>query len=321
MKLPTITVNKLKTKVVSEGDGLYTDSVEANRYVYKGGNPNNYIWIDENADETQISSELYRIISIETDNTLKIRRNNSIGTMVWDPGYSTNISGITEANSTAGTRYSNVSTNYCYESSEEDYKGCKSWGSSTTTLDVNENNVTTMPKIAENFTTYNLPATEAYMNTYLNTTFYNGLASTIQEKIVSHIFNIGPVANNSNQTLATDVQQEKAYKWRGKIGLMNITDYVKASSNTICSSLKNYSSNSDCYNTSMENNYLYKQYTHWTINPAGNSLPYVWDTNAEHVYTYYPAGPMAIEPVFFLSSNIELKGQGTQNNPYYIVDE
>ena len=52
---------------VTNGDGLYVDSYEDGRYVYKGSNPNNYIIFN---------NELWRIISIERDNTLKIIKNN-----------------------------------------------------------------------------------------------------------------------------------------------------------------------------------------------------------------------------------------------------
>ena len=51
--------------VVTSGDGLYEDSYENGRYVYKGNNPNNYI---------EFNGELWRIIAKETDGTYKIIR-------------------------------------------------------------------------------------------------------------------------------------------------------------------------------------------------------------------------------------------------------
>ncbi len=62
--------------IVNEGDGLYHDEYEDGRYVYKGADPNNYVWFNE---------ELWRIISIESDGTMKIVRNNSLGSeMTWN---------------------------------------------------------------------------------------------------------------------------------------------------------------------------------------------------------------------------------------------
>ena len=52
------------------GDGLYADEYEPGRYVYKGANPNNYI---------TFNNEPWRIISVESDGTLKLIKKGSIG--------------------------------------------------------------------------------------------------------------------------------------------------------------------------------------------------------------------------------------------------
>ena len=78
----------------STTDGLYADPEEANRYIFKGADPNNYITIGD---------EEYRIMSIESDGTLKVIKNDQINS-VWDPGYSNSIAGVTEASSVTGTR-------------------------------------------------------------------------------------------------------------------------------------------------------------------------------------------------------------------------
>ena len=59
----------------ASGDGLYKDVYEENKCVYKGSNPNNYI---------KFNNELWRIISVESDDTLKIMRKDSIGNMGFD---------------------------------------------------------------------------------------------------------------------------------------------------------------------------------------------------------------------------------------------
>ena len=60
--------------------------------------------------------------------------------------------------------------------------------------------------------------------------------------IVNHNYNIGPVLYNkrTNQSLETDIAQEKRYKWTGKIGLMNVSDFVKASNNPNCKSVMDH---------------------------------------------------------------------------------
>ena len=73
--------DQLKELVTTSGDGLYADTYESGRYFYKGANPNNYI---------TFSGETWRIISVESDNTIKIMKNESIGNMSWDNTNSNN---------------------------------------------------------------------------------------------------------------------------------------------------------------------------------------------------------------------------------------
>ena len=72
-----IDVNGAKIPTVTSGDGLYADSNEEGRYVYKGSvsGTNNYI---------QFNNELWRIVSIETDGTIKILRNSVLSDRAWD---------------------------------------------------------------------------------------------------------------------------------------------------------------------------------------------------------------------------------------------
>ncbi len=70
-----ITSTDLTANTVETGDGLYTDDYNSGRYVYKGANPANYI---------TFNNELWRILSVESDGSLKIIKNESIGSMQWD---------------------------------------------------------------------------------------------------------------------------------------------------------------------------------------------------------------------------------------------
>ena len=69
-----ITTSDLKTLAVTEGDGLYADEYEDGRYIYKGASPNNYI---------TFNNETWRIISVESDNSLKVMKNTSV-LAAWD---------------------------------------------------------------------------------------------------------------------------------------------------------------------------------------------------------------------------------------------
>ena len=65
------------TKIVTSGEGLYADEYEEGKYTYKGKNVNNYVTFNNEAAG-------WRIISINSDGTIKIMRNTSIGNQAWD---------------------------------------------------------------------------------------------------------------------------------------------------------------------------------------------------------------------------------------------
>ena len=61
--------------IVDSGDGLYKDNYEEGRYFYKGKNVNNYI---------TFNNQSWRIISIESDKTIKIMKNTSLPYREWN---------------------------------------------------------------------------------------------------------------------------------------------------------------------------------------------------------------------------------------------
>ena len=337
-----VMVSQMGVTTVTSGDGLYADSVESGRYIYRGANPNNYICLDTNSSGSCADDDLYRIIAIEADGTLKVIKNTSIATMAWDPGYSGSISGVTSRSSINGTRYSSTSTDYCYVSATSSYYGCKSWGSSTSTYASDgTTNVTVMPWEAGSSTTYTLPTYDAYVNVYLNggkylTTSSSGNSDTYQtitgwiasqnsaitSNIVEYLYNVGPLnCSTSEQTTATDVSQEAAYKWKGKVALMNASDYVRASTNSACTGLYAYTQTS-CYNNSSTHNWLFNSAYQWTLSPKWNPYAnYVWRVTSDGRSEYNNVGAYGntgVRPVFHLASSITLTGNGTTSSPYRI---
>ena len=71
------------TDIVTSGDGLYADEYEEGKYTYKGANPNNYVTF--NNEEAG-----WRIISINSDGTIKIMKDIRIGGNAWDESNSNN---------------------------------------------------------------------------------------------------------------------------------------------------------------------------------------------------------------------------------------
>ena len=79
---PSESIGGQDVELVESGDGLYEDTYEPGRYVYKGANPNNYIEFD--------NGEIWRIISKEADGTYKILKNDLLPNQAWDTSSSNN---------------------------------------------------------------------------------------------------------------------------------------------------------------------------------------------------------------------------------------
>lgn len=67
--------------IVINGDGLYEDKYEGERYVYRGGNPNNYIIFND---------ELWRVLSFDSSG-IKLIRNKVLVDMSFDNNGSNNF--------------------------------------------------------------------------------------------------------------------------------------------------------------------------------------------------------------------------------------
>ena len=325
----TVTVGGVEIPVVNSGDGLYYEDY-TDSYVFKGGNPDNYI---------SFNNEVWRIMNINSKGEIQIIRNNKLSEIPFDPGYQTTISGITNANENSGTRYSSSSNDYCYKPAAR-YYGCKVWGSRTSMRNASGENITSMPLVI-NGGVKELPIYDSYVNVYLNggiyptasgTTELTGWYSTLtnlEEKsfvITSAKWNVGLVSDVSTQTLLDDITQEKNYIWMGTVGLMTASDYVKGSNNTYCNSVYSYFNDSNCYNNTKMHNYLDIDANQWTVSPYSrsntdnpwsinnrnyNKLWLNWYSCAHEVY--------AIKPSLWLKSNTVLTGSGTNDENIFRI--
>ena len=120
------------------------------------------------------------------------------------------------------------------------------------------------------------------------------------------------------------------YQWTGNVGLVNVSDILRASTNPLCTSAATSYSDADACNS----NYLLDIGTasslyYWTINAysdesGGNSNP-VWDTLVYSSGAYvrssdaYFSSSDAPRPVVFLKSDTTLNGSGTLEDPFTIV--
>ena len=296
-------------EVVTSGDGLYEDQYEDGRYIYRGSEPNNYI---------QFNNELWRIIAKETDGTYKIIRdellpqNENYTKMAYDEAYHRSPENNTYCKNPSGSGSCGVyvAVNGTFQTPDGKYSGT----------------VTEDSSIKE----------------YLNNTYYPTLTGIAKTQMQSHAFNIGSVQyldESGNDSIEKNIAGEKMYKWTGNVGLINVSDLLKASTNTACTSA------TDEFNAYLEEipretcgSYL----TYFdTINEELGGIVY-WTMNAFSVesddysdYVWVAAFLQGFDvfgndianddyrggarPVLYLKSNIELtSGTGTKLDPFII---
>ena len=261
--------------IVTSGSGLYADTYESGKCIYKGANPNNYI---------TFNNELWRIISVESDGTIKIIRNELLEKRAFD---------------SEGAR----ATGYCLienGGAVVPAYGCNAWTADNKYVNGNRSGIVSK---------------DAEINTYLNGEYYNGITSN-KDKIVSHNFNAGGVSNNED--LASQINSEKTYQWNGKIGLISLSEYIRANSNqTSCGTISLTNSN---YSTCKTTNWMYISESYWwTLSPYANYADAGWIVdNHGRLSSLNSGSSYHIRPVFYLSSSVTLTGSGTKINPFKI---
>ncbi len=312
----------LKGKVVTSGDGLYVDKYNEGRHVYKGGNPNNFI---------KFNDELWRIISVEKDGTLKIIRNDVLDE---------------ELQFNSEPEHSFIGS-YCAGA-----RGCNAWGKS----EYFDGGYSTVSTSVYHY--YGTVTEDSTLNNFLNNDYYSSISDTDKCKIISRDFYFGPVGNNDG-SLSKTIESERSQIWNGNIGLPNVSDMLIASLNeNTCGTREGMSDNSvytyidkdgnnvdSCTqfihypvpiegcktyykNNCSEGNYLmFKGEVESTINSyylfinaVYNSVGSVY-ANSYRGFDWFDDAVKGkvVRPVTYLRSDIKiLSGDGSENNPYEI---
>ena len=296
---PSGIIGGQKVELVESGDGLYEDSYESGRLIYRGQNPNNYI---------TFNGETWRIIAKEADGTYKIIRNDVLANRAFD-----------EAN-----HRSTENNTYC----TDPRYGCGVYAAVSGTF--------SSPSGSQSGTV----TEDSSIKIYLNDDYYvNNINATAKGQMTSHTFNIGAVEylNESGaeaDSIEKNIAGEKMYQWTGNVGLVNVSDILKASINPSCkSATDNYGKlMQDSPVVTCDSNYLFEipdSTGYWTINASsgesGGRSYYAWfavraggivglvDDDA------YRDDIDAPRPVVFLKSSTTLSGSGTLEDPFTIV--
>ena len=322
-------------EIVTSGDGLYQAQGEEGRLIYRGANPDNYI----NLTEDGVNNTLYRIISYETDGTIKVVRNEKLDTnMSWDD-----------------TRTSDgINDTYC-----TGREGCNVWGNQESTLFKGT-------PLGDNFhyEYYDSPSAqtlsqgefgkvgnstkkEAQLNMYLNNGDWEP-KNVLDKYIDVHKFSVGGIwyyydYELGGKGIEKEKEEERLYTWTGKIGLMNITEYVEASTYTECEDMYSayeysypkyyrccsvgYGGRDEKYRVWPEgdyacapSNWASKDYVQWSMTPFSYGKTGVWYFNNGLINNNVSTVSNAVRPAFYLKSSVVLAGSGTETDPFYIIE-
>ena len=133
----------------------------------------------------------------------------------------------------------------------------------------------------------------------------------------------------SGDSMEKNIAGEKMYTWTGDVGLINVSDILRASTNPLCTSAsgslltRQYDACNSNYllDRASNENLLY-----WTINAYAEVESNFYNTwlatassssaivaGAGSINSYAP------RPVVFLKAETTLSGEGTASNPYTIV--
>ncbi len=295
VKAASYASDTLKGKVVTSGDGLYEDKYNEGRYIYKGGNPNNFI---------KFNNELWRIISVEKDGTLKVIRSNSLDEQIkFQDG---EVSGTARA--------------------------LNAWGKS----EYYDTGYTTI--YSQNIKFEGTVNEDSTLNKLLNNDYYNKFDNKSKCLIISKDYYFGPISYKSDDVAST-ITEEKSQIWHGKIALANVSDILLSTiDETKCGSRSEiyrsryYSEEvgktiNDCSKTNYlmpSDKYIFGNYSYLLINGAYNEPFDVYasahmglDTvnatslSGKYIDSFY------VRPVTYLRNDMEiLKGDGSENNPY-----
>lgn len=293
-----ITVDTKEDK--SNADGLYIDTKVtgkdsdlefSSKYYYSGANPNNYVVVDKNC---------YRIVNISENESIKLVYEASADSKGSCTGVTTEKSGY-------------VGKNTWNENTTISEAGLGNWFDSKSTIRTFLEDASKKLTIAGSNKNIELTDVKEYLTP---ATFYVGTIN---------------YDKYTNQSLAKDIEQERTngnmdtpekevYSFNSYVGLLNVSDYVKASTSDVCNNaLDGISGSANC----AENNYLYKsKYAYWTLN-ATNTRGYVWAINKKGVVSQTTASDTNtyIRPVIYLNNKTVLKGTGNESNPYKIVPQ
>ena len=142
----------------------------------------------------------------------------------------------------------------------------------------------------------------------------------------------GYSGNYLTATLSDNIARERTVEYTAEIGLLNVSDWVRASGNPACNSVRNCLSNA---NTQVNpNNYLFdSRNAFWFMNGADGAFNWVsmgrYRNTAAEPLTYGKLSYMAtsndyyvrVRPTMYLKADVQVTGTGTLDDPYVVFGD
>lgn len=299
----------LETMLTNEGDltdieGLQYDE-STGRYYYQGSNINNYI---------EFNNELWRIVSVESDGKIKITKDGVLSskemqaleeqTSFWQQYFSaaeveTFLSSHTVPFDIAGRRPfdPNLADSYCDASNS----GCNAFSKGTY-------HVVQKKELINQYTDL-----DSLLKLYLETVYYPNIDASSRQYLSPYTLKAGSVST-SDKDIASVIEYENLTTMTGNIGLLNISDYMLASTDSNCD---NKFDNSSCG----LNNYLGVEGEEFYLmnGRSGDSerLYTITTSRSTHKISYdVPTTAMSVRPVVALASGVFGSGLGTEADSY-----
>lgn len=307
----TVKKTLLETMLANEGNLTKTEGLQydANnkRYYYQGSNVNNYI---------QFNNELWRIVSVESDGKIKITKDGVLSsaemrslenqTPFWQTFFDATqveefLSSHTVPFDISGRRPldPNLESSYCDASNS----GCNAFSKGTY-------HVIQKKELIEQYTDL-----DSLLKLYLETVYYSNIDATSKQYLNAFTLKAGSVSTE-DKDITSVIEYENLTTMTGNIGLLNISDYVLASTDSSCDDKFDDSS---CG----LNNYLGIEGEEFYLmnGRSGDSerLYTITTSKSTHKISYdVPTTAMSVRPVVALAADVFGTGLGTQESPYIL---
>ena len=168
------------------------------------------------------------------------------------------------------------------------------------------------------------------LNSYLNTTYYNSLSTSLKEKIADTTWIVGGNTYDSiaKVPVSTAYQNEivtpaSTLTFTTKIGLMYVNDYFYSAPQNCWTLVGVDSSETKDYRAAKAENWIYLKEHEWTITRSSNGTSYSFCIVSTGEISSYCGGGVGnkfeVRPNFHLTSDVQYAGgTGTSSDPYRV---